>query len=148
MSLLIALSTALMALIAPLGVHAQEAPEITGPWTLTFETPRGEQSFDVEFEGDGEELAGTLTLPRGQSTDLSEITFTDGVLAFTAELGQRGMKMRFEGTLEDGVVKGEMEREGGPAMGARRGGRGGGQGRGGDRPGPGPRAFEMTRAGG
>ena len=105
---------------------------------------------DLTHADDG--ITGTLTLPRGDTTEVKDATFVDGVLSFAVELGmgQRSMTQRFEGTLKDGTITGEMQRDGGPAMGGRGGAaggqrRGGGQGQG---QGPGPRTFTMVRAGG
>jgi hypothetical protein len=149
MPLLIAIVTALGALVSPLAAEAQAPPDLTGTWNLTFETPRGERTFVVDLTHAADGLTGTLTLPRGQKSALKAATFVDGVLSFGVELGrgQRSMTQRFEGTFEDGVFSGEMQREGGPAMRGRRGPPEGGQGQG-RRQGPGPRSFTMVRAGG
>lgn len=141
-------ATAVLALLTPAALQAQDAADLSGTWNLIFDTPRGEQTFVVELAHAGEELTGTLTLPRGQESEVKDASFVDGILTFTVEMGmgQRSMTHRFEGTLEEGILTGEMQREGAPAMGGRRGPpRGGGQAR---RPAPGPRSFKMVRAGG
>jgi hypothetical protein len=134
----------LTAALLPASLPAQTAADLAGAWQLTLETPRGEQSFAVEITRQDEQLGGTLVLPRGDTTELKEITFEENVLSFAAELGmgRRGITMRFEGRLEDGVVTGEMQPDGAPAR-ARGGRSGGGTGQG-----PGPRPFTMVRAGG
>ena len=142
-------ATAVLALL-PASLVAQ--PTLSGMWELTWETPRGAQSFEVSLEQTDMLFTGTAEGPMG------EMPLKDGKLegdkvSFMIEMtmgrpgGQgRTIEQVFEGVLKDGVIEGEMQM---PAMGGRPGGAGGG-GAGGGRggPGAGPRTFKMVRAGG
>lgn len=131
-----------VAAVRPAPALAQ-AESLTGLWELTWETPRGEQTLTLTLEQTDAAFSGTA------ETRMGEVPVKDGVvegdqITFVIEMtmgrpggGQtRTIEQSFAGTLEDGVVTGEMSR---PAMGPP----GGGGGRGGGMGGPLP--FTMKR---
>lgn len=137
--------------LLPSSLFAQ--PDLSGMWTLTWETPRGEQSFDIQIEQTEMSFTGTAEGPMGSvpieegSIDGDEVSFV-----MTLTMGGRGgggqgrtVEQVLEGTLVDGKIEGEIQA---PAMQGRGGGRGGAGGGGAGRASRGPRTFTMVRAGG
>ena len=146
-SSLIGAAAAVLALL-PASLVAQ--PALSGMWELTWETPRGEQSFEVSLEQTDLLFTGTADGPMGEMP-ITEGKIDGDKVSFMIEMtmgrpgGQgRTIEQVFEGVLKDGAIEGEIQR---PAGGGRPGGGGGaGGGRGG--PGAGPLTFKMVRAGG
>lgn len=139
----LALLAAALFVVLP-GVVTAQTPSMDGLWTLTWETPRGEQSYQVTLEQSEGTFMGTAVTQMGEMPVKSGTIDGDKV-RFVIEITRGGpggqartFEQVFEGVLADGVIKGEIQM---PAM----GGRGGGGGQGG--PG-GPRPFTMTRGGG
>ena len=144
-------AAALLALL-PASLAAQSS--MSGMWELTWETPRGAQTFEVSLEQSEMVLTGTAEGPMGEMP-VKEGKIDGDKVSFMIEMtmGGRGggqgrtIEQVFEGVLKDGVIEGEMQM---PARAGRGGGGGGaggaGAGRGGM--GGGPRTFKMVRAGG
>ena len=137
---------ALAALVAyaPTPLAAQ-TPDLSGEWTLSWETPRGDRSFEVTLDQTDMTFSGVAAMPQGEapvedgSIDGDRVKFTLS-LAMGGRGGRGGgagdgqgrtMQQTFEGVLADGVITGELTMSG-------MGGRGGG---GGDRTFP----FTMRR---
>lgn len=131
---------------------AAQAPSVDGAWTLSWTTPRGEETFELALEQSGSAFTGMA------DGSMGEVPVKDGVIegdsiTFTMELtmgrpgGQGGqgrtIVQTFSGVFTDDGVEGEIAA---PAMGGRGGGGGGGAGgaRGGGGP-QGPRTFTMVR---
>ncbi len=134
--------------LLPAALFAQT--DLSGMWTLTWETPRGEQSFEIEIEQSETTFTGMAEGPRGEMPiEEGEIDGDDISFVMTISMPARGggqgrsLEQVFEGKLVDGKIEGEIQM---PAMGrgGGRGGAGGGAGRGAR----GPRSFTMERAGG
>jgi hypothetical protein len=141
-------AAAVLALL-PASLAAQSS--VSGMWELTWETPRGSQSFEVSLEQTEMVLTGTAEGPRGEmpvkegKVDGDKVSFMIEMTTGGRGGGQgRTIEQVFEGVLKDGVIEGEMQM---PAM-AGRGGGGGGAGGGRGGMGGGPRTFKMVRAGG
>jgi hypothetical protein len=136
--------------LLPLSLAAQ--PSLSGMWELSWETPRGSQSFEVSLEQTEMVLTGTAEGPMGEMP-LKEGKVDGEKVSFVIEMtmGGRGggqgrtIEQVFEGVLKDGVIEGEIQM---PAMAGRPGGAGGGAGGGRGGMGGGPRTFKMVRAGG
>ena len=102
---------ALAAAIAlqPHQVQAQQHDAFLGSWEMTMETPRGSITQTIVItEADGG-LAGTLETPRG-TTDLANVSITDGVLSFDVTRQMRGnsMTQSFSATVDGDVMSGTM----------------------------------------
>lgn len=126
-------ATALLPL-APGGAIAQ-TPDLSGKWTLSWETPRGDREMEVTLEQAEMAFTGMAV------TQMGEAPVTDGAIegdrvTFTLSMamGGRGgggggqgrtIEQRFEGVLADGVITGDLTMAG---MGGPRGGGGGGGG--------------------
>jgi hypothetical protein len=59
---------------------AKAAPELTGKWNLSVETPQGTMSNTMELKMDGKKVTGTITSQMGTSELAGE--FADGKLTF------------------------------------------------------------------
>lgn len=148
-SSLIGAAAAVLAML-PASLVAQ--PTLSGMWELTWETPRGAQSFEVSLEQTDLLFTGTADGPMGEMP-ITEGKIDGDKVTFMIEMtmgrpgGQgRTIEQVFEGVLKDGAIEGEIQR---PAMGGRpAGGGGGGAGGGRGGPGAGPLTFKMVRAGG
>jgi hypothetical protein len=116
---------------APLPAQAQD---LSGEWMLTLETPRGEREIEVVIEQAEMAFTGTATTQMGEAP-LSDGSIEGDRVTFVLSMamGGRGrgggggggqgrtVEQRFEGTLADGVVTGEVSMSG---MGGPRGGGG------------------------
>lgn len=62
-------SAVLMPVLLLAGLFAAAAAvDVTGDWTLTMTTPRGEMTQDIKFVQEGEKLTVTMISTRGGST--------------------------------------------------------------------------------
>lgn len=95
--------------VVPIGLSAQGVDAVLGKWRMTMETPRGSISQQFEFQLDGDVLTGTVKSRRG-SSDLTNVKFEDGTLAFDVErsFGARSFVQHFTAKIEDGVMQGAM----------------------------------------
>lgn len=135
--------------LLPFSLSAQ--PTMSGMWELSWETPRGSQTFEISLEQTEMAFMGTAEGPMGEmpvkdgKIEGDKVTFMIEMTMGGRGGGQgRTVEQVFEGVLKDGVIEGEIQM---PAMGGRQGGAGGGA-PGGRGMGGGPRTFKMVRAGG
>ena len=121
------LSAAAAVLITP-AVAVAQTPDLSGAWTLTWETPRGEQTIELTLVQSDATFTGTATMRMGEAPVKDGVV--DGeTVTFSVEMtvGRPGgdqtrtITQAFEGVLKDGTVEGEVTMAG-------MGGRGGGGG--------------------
>ncbi|MBT8336421.1 MAG: hypothetical protein KJO11_07440 [Gemmatimonadetes bacterium] len=141
-------SVGAIALLASLPFSAvptvAQTPDLSGEWTLSWETPRGDRTMDVALEQSEMTFTGTASTQMGDAP-ISEGSIEGDRVTFTLSMamGGRGgggggqgrtIEQRFEGVLADGEITGDLTMSG-------MGGRGGGGGGGGER----SFAFTMRR---
>jgi len=78
---------------------------VLGTWSYTLETPKGEFSGTISFEGDQSGLEGTFTGPQGEEQDLESIAFDGSTLSFTVPSDQ-GPSLSVSVQVEDGTFEG------------------------------------------
>lgn len=116
---------ALAAALLALPVHAQSGDALAGSWTMEHETPRGTMTQTLTFALEDGVWAGTMANDR-RSFDLQEVSFEDGRVTFSVEMGpppgrgmrggrgpggdgERSMVATFEGVLDGDEIRGEMD---------------------------------------
>ena len=67
---------ALALLFVSFGAMTALAADVSGKWTGTVTTPRGDQQLTFTFKVDGAALTGTITTPRGD-TDITDGKWTE-----------------------------------------------------------------------
>jgi hypothetical protein len=78
---------------------------VVGTWSYTLETPQGEFSGTITFEGDQSGLEGTFTGPEGEEQALESISFDGTTLSFTVP-SDGGSPLSVTVTVEDGTFEG------------------------------------------
>ena len=97
-------------------VYAQEAKtvDISGEWTVTLSTPRGEMSFDLTIT-----QKGTTATAVNEEGEEFEITIEGDEVSWTTELATPAgdLEMEFEGTVVGDEMTGTMTGKSGPLEG-------------------------------
>ena len=97
----------IIALILPL---AAEETDVSGDWELSVQTRRGEMTWSVYFEQDGQSLTVTMVGPRGNETTGSG-TIKDSQIEWTITRSTpRGeMTVTYKGEVEGQTMSGEVQ---------------------------------------
>jgi len=98
--------TALALLFVTLGAATALAADVTGKWTGTVTTPRGDQQITFTFKADGAALTGTVTTPRGD-TDITEGKIDGDTISFVQVLtfGENQIKINYTGKVDGDTIK-------------------------------------------
>lgn len=113
MKRILASAIALAIVLVAGSARAEENPNGTWKWDVTFNN----QTFDLslKLKQDGEKLAGTLTGPAGD-TEIQDGKYKDGELSFTVIRERNGQKMTFKynGKVSGDTIKGKttIDRDG------------------------------------
>jgi len=101
--------TALLVLAAE-GLLAQTAPDVSGEWDVTINSPQGTNQGLLTLKKDGDNWTGTWKSPRGERP-LQDITFKGNALSFAMKVNMQGQEAVFTyaGTLEKGALKGTAD---------------------------------------
>ncbi len=89
-------------------LSAQEV-NVTGDWALTFTTPRGEMTQDVNFEQEGENLTVTMQGRRGEITGEGTIKGNEIEWTLTRSTPRGEFTMTYTGTVEGDTMSGEVQ---------------------------------------
>jgi len=97
---------ALALLLFGFGAMAALAADVSGKWTATVTTPRGDQQLTFNFKVDGAALTGTVTTPRGD-TDISEGKIDGDNISFTQKLSFNGndIVITYTGKIDGDSIK-------------------------------------------
>jgi hypothetical protein len=76
---------------------------LVGTWEYTLETPQGDRTGTLTFEGDASSLEGTITA-QGESEDVESISFDGTTLSFTLPSPQGSVSVSV--TVEDDTFEG------------------------------------------
>ena len=103
-------------LLVTSAIHAQETKtvDISGEWTVTLSTPRGEMSFDLTIT-----QKGTTATAVNEEGEEFEITIEGDEVSWTTELATPAgdLEMEFEGTVDGDEMTGTMTGKSGPLAG-------------------------------
>jgi hypothetical protein len=100
------LVTLVLGLVA-VTVSAQDG-SVTGNWTLTMTTPRGEQSSTLVLVQTGEKLAVTLKNDRGESTGSGTVKGAEIEWSITRQTPMGEMTMPYKGKVAGDTMTGEV----------------------------------------
>ncbi len=88
-------------LATPTLAHQQEAPNVTGEWSLAMEAPQGMVSMEIVFAQEGTEITGTLDGPMGHTELHGEIDGNEIVFWITVESPDSPFDLIFSGKVEE-----------------------------------------------
>jgi hypothetical protein len=94
---------ALLLLAAVPGFAQTPAPNVTGDWDFTVNSPQGANTTPVTLKQDGEKVSGIFKSPRG-AVPFDGGTLTGSDLTFTFTITMQGMQLPI-------TVKGKVESE-------------------------------------
>ncbi|HUY93687.1 MAG TPA: hypothetical protein VMU71_00265 [Terracidiphilus sp.] len=97
---------ALALLFVSLGAVTALAADVSGKWTATVTTPRGDQQLTFNFKVDGTTLTGTITTPRGDS-DITDGKIDGDNISFVQKLtfGDRDITINYAGKVDGDTIK-------------------------------------------
>lgn len=97
---------ALALLFVSLGAVTALAADVSGKWSGTVTTPRGDQQITFTFKVDGAALTGTVTTPRGD-TPITEGKIDGDNISFVQNLtfGDREIKINYTGKVDGDTIK-------------------------------------------
>ena len=98
---------ALAALVALVAVPLAAATDVSGSWTMTATTPRGERTSTLVFVQEGEKLTVTSKSERGESTGAGTITGDAIEWSITRETPMGAMTVTYKGTVAGDTMAGE-----------------------------------------
>ncbi|MFO8099637.1 MAG: amidohydrolase family protein [Salinibacter sp.] len=88
-----------------------EVSKVVGTWSYTLETPQGDRTGTLTFEGDDSGLEGTIVNSQGDETDLESISFDGTTLSFTVPSSE-GPSLSMTVTVEDDTFEGSVSTPG------------------------------------
>ena len=108
----LALSVILLGLAAAV-TFAQEV-DVTGSWTMTTTSPRGERTATLVFVQEGEQLTVTSRTERGEATGTGTISGSSIQWTIIRETPRGERTVTYRGTVDGDTMSGELERGGNP----------------------------------
>ena len=76
-------------------------------WEVSWESPRGAQTFVITFEQDGMELTGTAQMRRGEGT-VSDGMIHGNEVSFTLSMGGGRFTLTFKGEVDGDTMAGTL----------------------------------------
>ena len=83
------------------------AQDVSGMWEVSWESPRGAQTFVITFEQDGMELTGTAQMRRGEGT-VSDGMIHGNEVSFTLSVGGGRFTLTFKGEVDGDTMAGTL----------------------------------------
>jgi len=74
---------------------------VTGEWTFTITTQRGERTSDISFVQEGEKLKVTMQSPRGEVTGEGTVKGTDIEWSVIRDTPRGQFTMTYKGKIQD-----------------------------------------------
>jgi hypothetical protein len=106
-SMILIMAVAMTGLFA---AAAQAKVDVSGDWTFTMTTPRGERTSDVTFVQDGETLTVTMKSERGDSTGAGTVKGQDIEWTVTRQTPRGEMTVTYKGKIADeNTMSGEAQ---------------------------------------
>ena len=88
---------------------AQEQVNVSGDWTLTLTTPRGEMTQDMTIVQEGETIKVTMKSPRGEATGEGTIKGNEIEWKVTRTTPRGEMTSTYKGTVEGDTMSGQVQ---------------------------------------
>ncbi len=89
---------------------AQAQVNVSGDWTFTMSTPRGDRTSDATFAQDGEKLTVTMKGQRGESTGQGTVKGQDIEWTITRETPRGQSTVTYKGKIADeNTMSGEAQ---------------------------------------
>jgi hypothetical protein len=98
---------ALAALVAIVAVPLAAASDVSGNWTMTATTPRGERTSTLTFVQEGEKLTVASKSDRGESTGAGTLKGDAIEWSITRETPMGPMTVTYKGTVAGDTMSGE-----------------------------------------
>ena len=96
-------------LSAPVVAHEEQAPDVTGNWSVMFDGPQGMVRMETMFAQDDEEITGTVSGPMGSGVELAgKIEGNTIAFAFRIDMAQTSIRMSFTGEVSKDEESGRM----------------------------------------
>ncbi len=93
------------------GEISGDVSKVLGTWSYTLETPQGDRSGTLTFEGDQSGLEGTITNSQGTESELESISFDGTTLSFTVS-PEQGPSLSVTVTVEADAFEGSVSTPG------------------------------------
>jgi hypothetical protein len=90
--------------IVALGAAVAAAPNLSGRWTVSVQTPHGDISAAMVLKQDGKKVTGTVENPHGGSDHTLAGEFVEGTLDLATTDGDDSGSMIFKAKLKDDVT--------------------------------------------
>ncbi len=99
-----------LAMTGLFAAKAQAAVNVSGDWTFTMTTPRGERTMDVTFAQDGEKLTVTMKGQRGETKGEGTVKGDEIQWTITRQTERGEFTMNYKGKIADeNTMSGEAE---------------------------------------
>lgn len=96
-------------LSAPVLAHEEQAPDVTGDWSVMFDGPQGMVRMETIFAQDDEELTGTVSGPMGSGVELiGKIEGSSIAFEFRINMAETSIRMSFTGEVSKDEESGSM----------------------------------------
>lgn len=97
---------ALALLFVTFGAMTALAADVSGKWSGTITTPRGDQQITFTFKADGAALTGTVTTPRGD-IDITDGKIDGDTISFTQKMSFNGndITINYTGKVDGDSIK-------------------------------------------
>lgn len=103
----VAMALALISLTIPFLSAA--ATDVSGQWELTINTPRGERTYDLQIEQDGEKIIVTMVTPRGETQGEGTLKGDKIEWTITRSTPRGEFTLTYRGTVEGNIMQGTLE---------------------------------------
>ena len=96
-------------LSAPVVAHEEQAPDVTGDWSVMFDGPQGMVRMETMFAQDDEEITGTVSGPMGSGVELvGTIEGSSIAFEFRINMAETSIRMSFTGEVSKDEENGRM----------------------------------------
>ena len=96
-------------LSAPVVAHEEQAPDVTGNWSVMFDGPQGMVRMETMFAQDDEEITGTVSGPMGSGVELvGTIEGSSIAFEFRINMAETSIRMSFTGEVSKDEESGRM----------------------------------------
>ena len=104
-------ATIVLAISASLALAASISDSVSGTWDITFKMGEHTGEGTMTLKLDGDKVTGTVETAHTGPGTLSNGTYKDGKLSFTADFAKHE-SINFTGEINDGKIQGEFATEG------------------------------------
>jgi hypothetical protein len=105
------IAVAILAVSVSLALASHKTDSVSGEWHITFKMGEHTGEGTMTLKLDGEKVTGTIETAHTGPGTLSNSTYKDGKLSFTADFAKHE-SINFTGEVKDGKIQGEFATEG------------------------------------